>query len=262
MSVYGNTNSRAKMRRGAKCPSYCFYFYTAPAIPPVSLPIYKSLVFPQNSYLLMSPGITFGSNVSPFTVEAWINAPTIPNGDYCLLGSGGTGVNGTAPYPNQGLSITNTSLTSWKVDSSGTAAQQFTLPTMTANTWYYFVITRDSSSYVQMWMGTTGTATASSSGRQLLNTVSWNFTSPTYLIGGWTNTNLFNTNPGLIINNLRITNTNLFSTSSASLTVPSANFTSITGTQLLLNNGTYTDQSGTQSLTTVGSPQVSSLSPF
>lgn len=210
----------------------------------------------------MSPGITFGTNTTPFTVEVWMNTSVGLNGTGCLLGSGGTGTDGFSPYPSAGLTICNTSTTSWKVDSSGTAAQSFTLEEMSVGQWYYFAVTRDTSGYIQMWLGSaaSGTATASTSGRQLLNTTNWDLVAPTLLIGAWTNTNRYN--QGLLVNNLRVTNTNRFATTATTLAIPSTALTAIAGTQLLINNGEFIDQSANQTLTTVGTPTASTLSPF
>jgi hypothetical protein len=260
MSVYGNTNSRAKSRRTGSCQAFCFACPSFASTTSTASSTRGSLFFPDQSYLQMSSGIVFGSSTTPFTVEAFINSTYGPNGNVVLLGAGSS--TGSAPFPNKGLTIINTTTTNWKVDSSGIAAQQFTFPLLAADIWYYLAVTRDTSGYIQMFLGTntSGVATASLSGRQLLNISDWDLTTPTRQIGAWTNTNSYNF--GTYINNLRVTNTNLFATNSATIPVPSSNFTAVTGTQLLINDGTFIDQTGNQTLTAVGTPSTSVLAPF
>jgi hypothetical protein len=223
---------------------------------------FNSLLFPTNSYFIMSPGISFGTNTTPFTVESWFYVNYDPSYPIVLLGSGGTGTDGYAPYPNNGLTFKSSGPTSWRIDSSGTASQDFYFPTFLKNTWYYIAVSRDTLGYVQMWVGTTpnGSATSSISGRQLLNSSAWNLTSATLLIGAWTNTQSFNDNT--YVNNLRVTNTNLYNTSLSTIPVPSANLTNITGTQLLINNGAFVDASGNQTLTKVSGVSSSLAQPF
>ena len=211
----------------------------------------------------MSPGITFGSITTPFTVESWFYANANPIASrIVLLGSGGTGEEGSGPWLNNGLSILTLDNTQWKVDSSGVAQQPYIFPALLQNVWYYIAITRDTSGYVQMWLGTTpgGTATASSTGRQLLTAPDWDLTTPTYVVGTWPNTSTYNNNT--FINNLRVTNTNLFSTNASTIPIPTANLTNVTGTQLLINDGDFVDQSGTQTLTQVCNMSSSMSNPF
>jgi hypothetical protein len=228
---------------------------------PVDRSTFKSLLLPMNSYLIMNPGITFGSTTTPFTVECWFYINVL--GNFVIVGSGGTGTNGTAPYPNSGLTVCCISLNQIKIDSSGLAAVPFSFSSnFIQNQWYYFAVSRDNSKNVQMWLGTTpgGTATASTSGVQNLTSSDWNLTSASLLVGAWTNTNSSCNNT--FINNLRVTNTNLYNTSLTSIPIPTSNLSVIPGTQLLINNGEFIDQSGTQTFTTVSGITSSSQQPY
>jgi hypothetical protein len=263
-------NWRAKSRRTNTCSAFCF---TCPIVPPPIAPVEigpQSMVFFDQYVIQMDPGIIFGNTTQPFTIETWFKAPII-NQNIVILGSGGTGIGGGAPFADNGLSLLNNSLTEWKIDSSGKANETFIFPELAPNTWHYLAVSRDSSAFVQMWIGAlgSGSATASTSGRVFLNddvndTTNWNLSSPTLQIAAWLNTGRF-CDEGVFINNLRITNTNLFSTSAPSSSIPTAKFSAITGTQLLINDGTFIDKSGNQTLQLNfgGNPIVTSIqSPF
>jgi hypothetical protein len=227
---------------------------TTPSPTPTS-PTTGSLLFTPNSLLTMSPGITFGSQTTPFTIEAWFYIAGTQD-KVVVLGSCGTGPNGGAPYPNNGLSFLAQSGNEWKVDSSGVAAQIYSTATWSAGTWNYIAASRDASGYVQIWLN----GVASSTGRQSLTASTWNLSSPTYGVGAWTNTNSFTENNNL--SNIRVTNTNLFNTSLSTIPIPTTNFELISGTQLLINTKTIVDQSGQQTLTQVGTITGSPLNPF
>jgi hypothetical protein len=244
---------------------------------------YKSVLFPTNSFLLMNNGITFGSSTTPFTIETFFYCTYNPNGyNVAILGSSSNiGVGGT--YNSNGLSIVNTSDTTWRFDSSGTAAQVFNFASpMVINTWYYIVVARDTFGYVQMWLGTKNSGVATSSiystsssftgnattptllsgtsptGANL--TTLYNFSSPTYTIGCWANTSQYNNNT--FINNLRVSNTCLYTIGAPSISIPTGNLTATASTKLLINNGAFIDQTGNQILTAYSGPSSSLLSPF
>jgi len=64
------------------------------------------------------------------------------------------------------------------------------------------------------------------------------------------------------ISNLRVDNTSLYTTTSATIPVPTAPFAELAGTVFLQNDATLTDQTGTQTLTAVGTAAGDALNPF
>jgi len=234
--------------------------YVPPPTPPIPPSTSNSLFFDgSNNYLTMSPGITFGSQTTPFTIECWFYSTVPPaSNQICIIGgAGGSSTNSITLYSNLNNSI-------FTLDSQGAANAPFTLPfTITQNVWYYIAVTRDTNSYIQLWIGTntSGIATASTTTLAQYTTSGWNLNTASTYIGRWLNgVNPYNN--GVYINNLRVTNTNLFTTSNPTIPVPTSNFTAITGTELLINTGSAIDQSNTQTITTIGSVPDSSLSPF
>jgi hypothetical protein len=233
----------------------------------------------------MSPGITFGSTTTPFTIECFFYTNSATD-SIVILGSGGTGVNGLEPYPNKGFSLyCNGNYSSFTIDSSGEASLTFNFDTtIQTNTWYYLAVMRNNAANVQMWLGNVASGVANKSttcnGYGLASPVStpialtgtspnglvnysnvWNLSSPTYIIGSWVNTLRYNNNT--IINNLRVNNNSIYNVNANSLSIPTTNFTSTNAvTKLLINNGNIIDQSNTQTITVVSGVTGVSNSPF
>jgi hypothetical protein len=215
-----------------------------------------------SSRVTLSPGFAAGStSTTPFTVEGWFYSTVTPGTDAgpVLLSTDTASANATYA---KALTVNLSSTTTIVVDSNGAAAQTFSFAeTMLVNTWYYVAVTRDSSGYIQVWMGKKGdtNATASTTGRQQLITTAWNLTGLSNTIGAFVPAGRYTTG---YISNLRVTNTNRFTTTDSTIAIPTEPFTQISGTVLLQNSATLTDETGNQTLTAVGSAAGNALNPF
>ena len=223
-----------------------------------------SLFIPDtSSRVTLSPGIVVGSTTTtPFTVEGWFYSTVAPgtNSGPVLLS---TTTSSATPAYYKALTVNIVSNTQVVVDSNGAAATTFDFAeTMLANTWYYLAVTRDTSGYIQVWLGKDGdaSATASTTGR-FDSTVSanWNLTGISDCIGTFVPANRFTTG---YISNLRVDSTGLYDTTAATITVPTAPFEEIAGTVFLQNDATLTDQTGNQTLSAVGTAAGNALNPF
>jgi Concanavalin A-like lectin/glucanases superfamily len=204
----------------------------------------------SSSYLSLSPGISFGSGA--FCFEGWFQLPNFTSA-YGMLGA-------TANYA---LSFFVASNTSFSTDSyGGHGASSLTVPTMSANKWYYFALVRNGSNQMTLFLGNTpgGSAARSSSGI-VTNSINY-FTSSnpspdigTYYGQGW---------PGYLTNIRAVIGSTPYSPTSTSITVPYAPLTNITNTQyLMLGDSITSDASGVQTVTSHGTvTQSSVVKPF
>jgi hypothetical protein len=216
-----------------------------------------------NSRVTLTSGIVVGGTpTTPFTVEGWFYSTVTPgaNSGPVLL-STDTG-SGTPAY-FKALTININTTTQIVVDSNGAAQQAFNFAeTMLVNTWYYVAVTRDSSGFIQVWMGKDGdaTATASTTGRIPVNgNAAWDLTGLSNCIGAFVPANRYTTG---YISNLRVDSTGLYATTDATIPVPTEPFVEIAGTVFLQNDDTLTDQTETQTLAAVGTASGNALNPF
>jgi hypothetical protein len=203
-----------------------------------------------------------GSSTTPFTVEGWFYSTVAPgtNSGPVLLS---TDTASATPAYAKALTVNINTTTQIVVDSNGAAAQAFNFAeTMLINTWYYVAVTRDSSGFIQVWMGKDGdaNATASTTGRvSVSGNVAWNLTGLSNCIGAFVPAGRYTTG---YISNLRVDNTSLYATTSATIPVPTAPFTELASKVFLQNSATLTDETGTQTLTAVGTAAGNALNPF
>jgi len=226
-------------------------------------PVSGSIFVPgTSSRVVLSPGIVAGStSTTPFTVEGWFYSTVTPgtNSGPVLLS---TDTASTNPTYAKALTINIGSTTQIVVDSNGAAQQAFNFAeTMLVNTWYYVAVTRDSSGYIQVWLGKDGaaTATASTTGRQQLITTAWELTGLSNCVGAFVPAGRYTTG---YISNLRVDNTGLYATTAATIPVPTAPFAELAGTVFLQNDDTLTDQTGNQTLAATGAAAGNALNPF
>jgi hypothetical protein len=221
-----------------------------PYIVDVKPGIAGSLSFPGGNsgtnMLVLNPGFTPGAG--SYTVEGWIRLPNFT----CAYGIvGATATNG--------LSLFVTNSTTFTTDKYGGGGSfSYTVPTMSANTWYYFALVRSSTTET-LFLGTTpgGTATRSSSGT-FTNSLNYSVSTPqigSYYGQCW---------PGYMTNLRVVAGTAVYNPSSASITVPSGPLTAISGTQyLMLGASTTTDTSSYNTVTVTGTvTQTSVTKPF
>lgn len=221
-------------------------------ITPATLPaVTGSILFPTSSYLASGTSITLGTTL---TVECWFKTTSDPATSKIVL---------VASNGNRGVSIyngtygqNNYSATKWTFDFETAGNVEFTVPTMSANTWYHLALTQNAG-VATLWLN--GTRSSSNT----INT-GWNFLSTAYRIGGWQSQNIYS--QGVYISNVRITNTAVYDVTQTSITVPTSPLTAITGTQLLLNttnNVNYLKDSSSNNITmtVTGSASSSSTAP-
>ena len=233
----------------------------SPPPPPVTS---GSIFIPgTTSRVTLTPGIVVGgTTTTPFTVEGWFYSTVTPgtNSGPVLL-STDTG-SGTPSYA-KALTINVSTPTQIIVDSNGAAQQTFDFAeTMLVNTWYYVAVTRDSSGYIQAWLGKDGDANATVSTTARLDTSSnaaWELTGLSNTIGAFVPAGRYTTG---YISNLRVDSTGLYATTAATIPVPTEPFEELAGTVFLQNDDTLTDQTGTQTLAAVGSAAGNALNPF
>jgi hypothetical protein len=216
-----------------------------------------------SSRVTLSPGIVAGStSTTPFTVEGWFYSTVTPgtNSGPVLLS---TDTGSANPTYAKALTVNIGSATQIVVDSNGAAAQTFSFAeTMLINTWYYVAVTRDSSGFIQVWLGKDGdaTATASTTGRvSVSGNVAWNLTGLSNCIGAFVPAGRFTTG---YISNLRVDSASLYATTAATIPVPTEPFAELAGTVFLQNTAALTDETGTQTLTAVGTAAGDALNPF
>lgn len=224
-----------------------------------------SIYFPDtSSYVTLSPGIILSSTYqSPFTVEGWFYSGDTPgtNSGPVLLST--TTGSGTPAYA-KALTVNVTSTTQIVVDSNGAAATTFTMAqTMLANTWYYLAVSRDTNGFIQVWLGKTGdaSAAASTSGRFdcSASTSAWALTGLSDCIGAFVPASRYSASD--YISSIRVTNTNLYTTTDATIPMPTTTFTNVSGTLFLQSPTDLTDLTANQTLASVGSAAYSSTGP-
>lgn len=207
----------------------------------------------SGSFLSMVPGFTMGTGA--YTIEGWFYLPNFTS-PYGIMG------NFTTPNGPMSLFIANS--TTFSTDSYGGGGSfSYTVPTMSANTWYYFALTRNASSQSTLFLGTTpgGTATRSSSGI-VTDAINYNSGSGNILnIGTYYSSNW---PAGGYLTNLRVViGSNVYNPTQTSITVPNAPLTAVTNTKyLMLGDSVTSDASATQTVTTHGTVTQTSTKPF
>jgi len=224
-----------------------------------------SIYFPDtSSYVTLSPGIVVGGTYqSPFTVEGWFYSGDTPgtNSGPVILS---TTIGSSTPTYAKALTINVTSTTQIVVDSNGATATTFTMAqTMLANTWYYVAVSRDASGFMQVWLGKQGdsSAAASTSGRFdcSANTSAWALDGISDCIGAFVPAGRYSDND--YISGIRVTNTNLYTTTDATISMPTQTFGYVNGILFLQSPTDLTDLTGYQTLTSVGSAAYSATGP-
>jgi len=134
--------------------------------------------------------------------------------------------------------------------NGGGGSVSYTTPTMTANTWYHFALTRNSTTEALFLNGTRAGAA---------QTNALNYTAATTRIGmsyvrSW---------PGQMTNFRAVVGSFVYDPTLTSITVPNAPLTSIANTKyLMLGASVTTDSSGTNTVTNTGSVTTSTSKPF
>jgi hypothetical protein len=204
-----------------------------------------------------------GTYQTPFTVEGWFYSGDNPgtNSGPVLLS---TTTNSSNPSYIRALTINVSTPTQIVVDSNGAAQTAFNLSqTLVSNTWYYLAVSRDTSGFIQIWLGEEGdvNAVASTSGAFdcSVNTAAWALDGLSDSIGVFVPANRYSTLD--YISNLRINNNGLYTTTDATIPMPTSPLEVISGTIFLQSPNSIADVTGNQTLTVVGSTSQSSFGP-
>jgi hypothetical protein len=211
-----------------------------------------SAFFSTSQYLSLGTALTLGTTC---TFECWFRTTSNPaTSKFVLLG--GSGNRGLNIY-NGAYGQSNYSATVISVDWETADNKLFTVPTMTANTWYHLAVTFNAGT-ATLWLN----GTRSSTGTVVTG---WNFLSQTYRIGAWVSQSTYS--QGVYISNPRITNSTVYDVTQTSITVPTAPLTAIANTQLLLNttyDNNFLKDSSTNNITITNNGSVTSspLNPF
>jgi hypothetical protein len=211
-----------------------------------------SAFFSTSKYLSLGTALTLGTTC---TFECWFRTTSNPaTSKFVLLG--GSGNRGLNIY-NGAYGQSNYSATVISVDWETADNKLFTVPTMTANTWYHLAVTFNAGT-VTLWLNGTRSSTGTIA-------TGWNFQSQTYRIGAWVSQSTYSQN--VYISNPRITTSAVYNISQTTITVPTAPLTAIANTQLLLNttndaNFLKDGSINNITITNNGSVTSSSLNPF
>lgn len=203
---------------------------------------YNSILLASNTYMMLSPGISPGSQA--FTIETWIKTgSTVKGGD--ILGNSNSG--GSLSFILDGNNSAH-------IDGYGVNAFHYTLPaTLQPNTWYHIAIARNGSNQETIWVNgtrsTTGVQTDYINYSGTATGINW--ATCTWCVAG---SSVFN---GERLSNLRVViGRTLYDPNSTTITVPTMPLTNVVNTQLLLtfnNAGSITvDGSGNQTVTNYG----------
>jgi hypothetical protein len=210
-------------------------------------PLAGSLSFPGGvagtRMLDLTTGFTLGAG--SYTVEGWFRLPDFTN-QYALFGANASAGDG-AGMMNL---IVSSSTVIFSDKNGGGGSVSYTTPTMTANTWYHFALTRSSTTEALFLNGTRAGAS---------QTNALSYTAATKRIGmsyvrSW---------PGLMTNLRVVVGSAVYDPTQTSITVPNSPLTAIANTKLLLlGDSATTDASGTDTITNTGSVTTSASKPF
>ena len=194
--------------------------------------------------LSFSTGITI--NQSAFTAECFF---------YMTGGTGGFIFGGSTNY---GFSLKINSLAgpnNISVTPYNQASNNYTVPTISLNTWYHIAVTKNSSGVETVFFGGARSSTGTISNNL-------NYQGLTTLIGSQAGANYFQ---GSISNVRIVVGTAIYDPTLTTITVPTANLTSVANTKLLLtasNPTTFTVDGSTIQTVTNNGTTFSALTPF
>jgi hypothetical protein len=188
-------------------------------------------------------GTTFGSGA--WTVELW----------FYFTGSSFTGPIGFFEGTTDSLTVQIMSSTAIRVDEVNVSNDSYTVPAMSANTWYHVAVTKDASGNQTLFLNGVRSSTG-------VTTTLRNFSTATLRVGYST---IGATDFTGYISNLRfVTGSAVYDPLLSTITVPTTPLTAISGTQLLTcqSNRFVDNSTNAFSLTANGTPSVQAFSPF
>jgi surface protein len=198
----------------------------------------------NNTYLTMTPGMTFGPDA--FTVEFWIDVPTgISFNNQPIIGQEGSGTGAFSLFFTD-----DTTITTDKNGGGGTF--NYTLPSAITNSYFFYIIyNRNSDGTTAVYLnGVRGTSTQSDT---------LDYDAASLSVGKYYGGNLT-----AYLTNLRVTIGNaVYDSTQLTQPTPRAPLTSLTNTKyLMLGADVTTDSSGTQTVVNVNNVVRSGIKPF
>jgi hypothetical protein len=191
----------------------------------------------------LTTGFTPGAG--SYTIECWFRLADFTN-QYALCGANASAGDGSGM-----MNLIFSSATNIFTDKNGGGGSvSYTVPTMSANTWYHFVLVRS---------GTTEALFLNGKRAGTSQTNAIDYTAATKRIGmsyvrSW---------PGLITNFRAVVGTAVYDPTSTFITIPIGPLTSITNTKYLMLGANITlDSSGVDTVTNTGSVTTSATKPF
>ena len=197
-----------------------------------------SAQFNGTNYLSSSVPFSMGSGA--YTVECFVYLTATVSSTVAILGA-------TVAGGSNGFSLAIANMTTIQTDRSGSASNQYTIPTLALNTWHHIVATR-SSTIGQETVFVNGVKSSTGYG------AAQNYAGSTGYVGSfggsaWPFTGY--------ISQLRVVvGSNVYDPTQSTITVPTSTLASVTNTKLLLlfasSAALLTDTSGTQTMTNTG----------
>jgi len=191
----------------------------------------------------LTTGFTLGAG--SYTVEGWFQLPDFAN-QYALFGANASAGDGSGMM---NLIVSSSTLI-FSDKNGGGGSFSYTVPTMSANTWYHYALTRNGTTEALFINGVRCGAT---------QTNALNYTAATKRIGmsyvrSW---------PGLMTNMRVVVGSYVYDPAFSFCTVPIGPLTAITNTRyLMLGAVVTTDSSGVDTVTNTGSVTTSATKPF
>jgi len=252
-SAYGSNMSITNLRVVVGSTVYATSSTTI-TVPTAQLTVYNSVnnsgsaQFNGSNYL--SSSVPFSMGTGAYTVECFVYLTATVSSTAAILGA-------TVAGGSNGFSLAIANMTTIQTDRSGSASNQYTIPTLTLNTWHHIVVTR-SSTISQETVFVDGVKSSTGYGS------AQNYAGSTGYLGSfggsaWPFTGY--------ISQLRVVvGSNVYDPTQSTITVPTSALTSVANTKLLLlfasSAALLTDTSGTQTMTNTGSVAWSQTGPF
>ena len=208
----------------------------------------------NSEYLSLSPGVSIGSN--DFTVEGWFNFSNTS----IVMPLVGT-VYGTASGQFT-LYLVPGAPSFMQLQAAAGGSVLWTIPSLTTNTWYNIVLERSTSNYAA-WLN--GTKLTQQANPDIQLNPPFSFTNSVNAIGAFGSSGGPNKYEGYLTN-VRISLSTIYNYTLSTIPVPTTNYSLATSTNVLLNvltgSNYLTDTAGLQTISKVGNPIYSSLTPF
>jgi len=203
-----------------------------------------------SSYLTWS-GTSIGTNA--FTFECWFY---YTGTSFPPAGQDGASFIGPSSASSSALNLNIFNSTTVAFDRYGVSNDNFTVPTLVANTWYHIAFVRNASNVTTVFLNGTRSSTGTV-------TSSYNYSGTTNAVG-YTGGAVSRYFPGYISNARLVIGSAVYDPTQTTITVPTTPLTAISGTSLLTcqSNRFIDNSTNAFAVSLTGSPSVQRFSPF